>query len=391
MKAAQILSALNLFPKSHKEYGSKLENICKIISLVNKLPGYGFELGAIMGNLEYIQTLPVLVEPEIKEDKHGHKTIEYSNYLDKKAGHHNEKNFIGLFGYVHLVKVFHNAGSYTFYIPTDNDFCNYVMGLIGANVVIKEKETAKPVFEAILSSLFITQVKTALPFVGRDTLRPAMTGICIEIKGDCFNLAATDGHRLYVGQSCLSDSSDNVLHRFIIPLAKAKEIAALKRKDKEYPVTLLVYKEALNTWSDGNFDIEGVKGQFIDARFPEYQCVIPENPYTLEVSREELLSHIRQNLGAANKVTNAVRFYLNGNVKIECCDKDMELESTTQFDYVKSNVPDMSISFNGKLLSEVLKSSKSKNVRIELSTSSRAGIFKDDLSNDLALLMPYQL
>lgn len=43
MKATQILSALNLFPKSHKEYGSKLENICKIISLVNKLPGYGFE------------------------------------------------------------------------------------------------------------------------------------------------------------------------------------------------------------------------------------------------------------------------------------------------------------------------------------------------------------
>ncbi len=141
-----------------------------------------------------------------------------------------------------------------------------------------------------------------------------------------------------------------------------------------------------------NIDSNNISGTLIDANYPNYNAVIPQsNPFYMEVNRKELLTHISVNMAAANKVTNQVTFSLNGNVKLSCQDIDFSLESKSQFDYIKSNFDhnkDILIAFNGKLLTEILKVSTNKTIKLSLSTPTRAAIVSDTNSNDISLLMP---
>ena len=133
--------------------------------------------------------------------------------------------------------------------------------------------------------------------------------------------------------------------------------------------------------------------RLIDARFPDYRAVIPQdNPYKLTVPRQEFGSALRRIAVFANKTTNQVVLDIAGNsltLSAQDIDFSYEGKETLQCQY---SGEDMKIAFNAKLLGEMVANMQGEEILVELSTPTRAGIFRPTEKTDgeevLMLLMP---
>lgn len=214
-------------------------------------------------------------------------------------------------------------------------------------------------------------LETALKFTSQDGLRPAMTGIFIG-KDIC----ATDAHRLFW------KAIDPLLENIIVP---AKSVKAL-----------LVFGGTWNIYASTERAIfcneEGVNVivRLIDARFPDYMQVIPQDKAKVVINTDlkELRSEIKNSIKFANKATSLVAFSINGSMKIHSQDVDLGHEYTAELEQAKyEKEEDMTIGFNGKFLDEILAQQDSKQpVNIKLWKPTGAAIV-----NDSFLIMPLMI
>src|SRR5690606_27344906 len=99
------------------------------------------------------------------------------------------------------------------------------------------------------------------------------------------------------------------------------------------------------------YDTLTLSARLIDAKFPDYNAVIPaQNPFLLTIDRGELISSLRRVSVFASKGTSQVVFDINGNsINISAQDVDFSYEGnetlTCQF-----NGEDLKIAFNARLL-----------------------------------------
>jgi DNA polymerase-3 subunit beta len=146
------------------------------------------------------------------------------------------------------------------------------------------------------------------------------------------------------------------------------------------------------------FSFDGTKiiCRLIDASYPDYNAVIPkENPNSMFVGRGEFLQSLKRIAIYANKTTNQVVLNIDeGSLTISAQDLDFSNEATEQLT-CKYNGSAMSIGFNGKFLIDMLGVIDTYEVKMEMSTPTRAGIVlpaepkeKEDL---LMLVMPVMM
>lgn len=351
MNIKQIASALKMTDnKANKAYLQSLVNIAKLICEVSKLPDFRYNIN--------------------------------QTYTDKKSNtEYNE------------ISISHSSGSYLFNIPTGNNFANYVYMLIGHEITDMPAVSEAPIFEAIIDNAVITKIKTALTYVGKDTLRPQFTGVCLDFIGTLgVKVVATDGHKLYVSEYVNSCASVNNGYQLILPVDICRQLISKKLKNE---ITLQVFKNKDAFYND-IVDVEGITGLLVNGeycKFVDYAQVIPDNYYYFNIDRSEFLRHLSVSLPCANKVTSKVILSLNGNVKIDASEIDLSQQSITEFNYLSSNNnPDneIKIAFSGKRLVEILKCSKEKIVTMRLQNSEKCAVFQDSTS-DINLIMPYYL
>ena len=133
--------------------------------------------------------------------------------------------------------------------------------------------------------------------------------------------------------------------------------------------------------------------RLIDAKFPDYKAVIPgDNPYKLTINRADFVSALRRVSIFANKTTNQVVLDINGNaLQLSAQDIDFSYEGKEMLS-CQYNGEDMKIAFNAKLMVEMINNMDGDEMQVELSTPTRAGIFrpmeKGDSEDVLMLLMP---
>jgi len=136
--------------------------------------------------------------------------------------------------------------------------------------------------------------------------------------------------------------------------------------------------------------------RLIDARFPDYKVVIPaDNPYKLTVNRTDFQSALRRVSVFSNKSTNQVVLNISGSeLQLAAQDVDFSFEGNERMK-CQYDGEDLQIAFNARFLIEMLNATDSNEVRIELSTSTKAGIIKpvdqDDDEELLMLVMPLML
>lgn len=231
--------------------------------------------------------------------------------------------------------------------------------------------------ESINNTLFATST---------DTLRPAMTGVCFNFQQDKLIFVATDAHRLIKKElTNLPLSNEGMIIVPRKPLNQFKNIIPLD----ETPINLAFNGTHLYV----EYDKLQLSARLIDAKFPDYNSVIPpQNPFKLSIDRAELISSLRRVSVFASKGTSQVVFDIKGNViNISAQDIDFSYEGNETIN-CSFDGEDMKIAFNARLLIEMLNNLEGTIVNIHLNTPSKAAIFKPEEQEEgedlLMLLMP---
>jgi DNA polymerase-3 subunit beta len=243
-------------------------------------------------------------------------------------------------------------------------------------------------FKATASAL-VTAINKTLFAVSNDDLRPAMTGVFFELDKKGMQCVATDAHRLvkYKRTDVSCPKSDN----FIVP---------------KKPLTLL--KSALPSNNDeitisynsNHFFVKHGTTQMscrlIDARFPDYKVVIPtDNPYKLVVNKTDFQGALRRVVIFSNKSTNQVVLSIAGSeLELTAQDVDFSFEGDERMK-CRYDGEDLAIAFNAKFLIEMLNAADGDDIKMELSTPTKAGIIKPTEQEDneelMMLVMPLML
>lgn len=235
----------------------------------------------------------------------------------------------------------------------------------------------------------VTAINKTLFAVSNDDLRPAMTGVFFELDKKGIQFVATDAHRLI--QYKLTDVTCPNKDSFIVPRKPLNLLkAALPDNDDEITISYnsnhLFVKHGTTQMSC----------RLIDARFPDYKVVIPtDNPYKLTVNKNDFQSALRRVSIFSNKSTNQVALNITGSeLQLTGQDVDFSFEGTERMK-CQYDGEDLTIAFNAKFLIEMLNSSGSNEVKMELSTPTKAGIIKptdkEDNEELLMLVMPLML
>ena len=233
---------------------------------------------------------------------------------------------------------------------------------------------------AIANTIFATS---------NDELRPAMTGVYINLSDTNTTFVATDGHRLIRYRRVDIASPDAA--SIIVP-RKALNLLKTTLPAENVPVTV-----EFNS-SNAYFKFNTIKMicRLIDERFPDYENVIPvDNNNDMVINRQEFLGSLRRIAIYANKTTHQVRLKLTGSeLQISAEDLDFSNEANERLS-CEHEGEDIEIGFNAKFLVEMLNNSSAKEVTLKFSAPNRAGlILPSDMSENediLMLVMPVML
>lgn len=239
------------------------------------------------------------------------------------------------------------------------------------------------------SSALVNAINKTLFAVSNDDLRPAMTGVFFELDKKGFQCVATDAHRLVKYRR--TDISCPKTDSFIVP---KKPLNLLK-------AVLPDNEDQLNISYNSNhlFVQHGqthMSCRLIDARFPDYKVVIPtDNPYKLIAARSDFQGALRRVSVFSNKSTNQVVLSITGSeLQLAAQDIDFSFEGNERMK-CRYEGEDMQIAFNARFLIEMLNVAEGDEVKMELSSSTKAGIIRpiEPAENEdlLMLVMPLML
>jgi len=245
---------------------------------------------------------------------------------------------------------------------------------------VDEIELPAPILnQSVSKTLFATS---------SDELRPAMTGVFFQVDFNKLTMVATDAHKLV--KYTYSNLSSEVSTSFIVP---KKALNLLKNALPGGDEVKMAFNKA-NAFF--NFGQTQLVCRLIDARYPDYNAVIPvDNPNTLTISRTDFQNSLKRIAIYANKTTNQVILNINdGSLTVSAQDLDFSNEATEQLACSYEGEP-LTIGFNAKFLVEMLGVLESDEVQMELSTPTRAGILLPNEDSDgediLMLVMPVML
>lgn len=241
----------------------------------------------------------------------------------------------------------------------------------------------------ISSEVMARAVNNTIFATSNDELRPAMTGVYVNLGEKNTTFVATDGHRLvrYRRSDIKSDNGNAI----IIP-RKALNLLKATLPSENTPVSIDF------NMSNAYFKFGNIKMicRLIDERYPDYENVIPNNNnIMMTIGRMDLLSALRRISIYANKTTHQVRLKITGSeLQISAEDLDFSNEANERLS-CEHEGEDIEIGFNAKFLIEMLNNSDTDQIKLTMSAPNKAGVIlpaeKDKSEDILMLVMPVML
>jgi DNA polymerase-3 subunit beta len=245
-------------------------------------------------------------------------------------------------------------------------------------------------FSAALSSEVLARaVNNTIFATSNDELRPAMTGVYVNLGEKSTTFVATDGHRLvrYRRTDIKSDNANSI----IIP-RKALNLlkATLPSENTDVSIDF--------NMSNAFFKFGNIRMicRLIDERFPDYENVIPsQNPIKMTISRTDLLGSLKRISIYANKTTHQVRLKITGSeLQVSAEDLDFSNEANERLS-CEHEGEDIEIGFNAKFLIEMLTNLDTDQIKLNMSAANKAGVIipaeKEKGEDILMLVMPVML
>ena len=243
----------------------------------------------------------------------------------------------------------------------------------------QQLEIPTPVFHDL-----VKKVHTAS---STDITRPVFSGIYVETEDEEFlTMVATDTHRLAYAKAPLPDE-ERADFSFIVPTRSLLEISRLTEEEESL---IIVAGKNQASFQTGNLTMTT---RLIEGDFPLYRQVIPEDHSTrIRVNISLLYETIDRAILLARdeaKIrSHAVFLKTMGNTLI------VESQSP-EIGTIHEEIPiylegeDMEIAFNGKYLTDALKSMETEEAYFDLTGALSPGIFRPvDNDHFLYLILP---
>jgi DNA polymerase-3 subunit beta len=252
------------------------------------------------------------------------------------------------------------------------------------------KQEKKISFTAAADAL-ASGINNTLFATADDELRPVMNGIFLELTEKDLTFVASDAHKL-VRYKRLDIKADDTGASFILPKKPSSILKNILLREQNQIKIEFDDKNAFFSFSDYKLVCRLVEGNY-----PSYNSVIPtNNPNKLIIDRVRFLNIIKRVSVFSNQASNLVRLKLKGN-KLTVSAQDIDFSTSAYEDLAcQYDGDDIEIGFKSTFLVEILSNLQTSEVSIELSDSSRAGLFlpfqqENDKEDVLMLLMPMMI
>ncbi len=245
-------------------------------------------------------------------------------------------------------------------------------------------------FSATISSDVLGRaVNNTIFATSNDELRPAMTGVYVNLGDKNTTFVSTDGHRLvrYRRTDVKSDNGSAI----IIP---RKALNLLKATLPAENTDVTIDFNAANAF----FKFGSIKMicRLIDERFPDYENVIPStSTIKMTINRADFLSSLKRISIYANKTTHQVRLKITGSeLQVSAEDLDFSNEANERL-ACEHEGEDIEIGFNARFMVEMLTNLDTEQIRLNMTAPNKAGVLlpieKDKNEDILMLVMPVML
>lgn len=222
----------------------------------------------------------------------------------------------------------------------------------------------------------------AIKFVSHDDLRPSITGVCLIDWNDELHVVSTDAHRLYF-KSIMKTPKHLKGIKIIVP---AKGILLFLQAFKKGTVQISI----TDTFIEFKNQEVSLISRLVDARYPDFWTVIPENELLFGMHRKQLSAFLKLAASFVNRSTNQITFDVSmygitvsgGDVNF-----DNELEYTMPIYNINMDFTPFQFAVNLRLLQDIILISKDEYCKISHSGTPIKGMIIDDCS----LLMPLML
>lgn len=217
--------------------------------------------------------------------------------------------------------------------------------------------------------ILIEGIKTVIPFVANNELRPVMNGVYIESLDNKLTFVATDATVL----ACREYGQEQLLPVFgaIVPAKAAKIMQLIIAEYDEEKVNIIVNPKNISVKTDKYT----VTYRLLEGRYPKYRNVIPQTKtLTTIVDRNEFLSLIKRVSVFSDVNSKLLKLDIGrGTIDMSAQDIDFSISGCeTMFADVDGEP--MVIGFNALRLVEIITSIDVEHCSINLLDPSRAGI-----------------
>ncbi|MQY78421.1 MAG: DNA polymerase III subunit beta, partial [Bacteroidetes bacterium] len=251
------------------------------------------------------------------------------------------------------------------------------------------KDDKKSAFR-VQSEVLLSGITKTLFATADDELRPVMNGILVELTTENMTYVASDAHKLVRYQR--TDVKADADSLFILPRKPASLLKNILPREGNEVVVEFDEKNAFFVLSEYKMVCRLVEGNY-----PSYNSVIPtNNPNKFTIDRIEFLNTLKRVSVFSNQASNLVKLQLNGNqLTVSAQDIDFSISAYERLN-CQYEGEDMEIGFKSTFLMEILSNLSTKDIVMELSDPTRAGLIlpsapEKEEEDVLMLLMPMMI
>ncbi|MDE3073927.1 MAG: DNA polymerase III subunit beta [Chloroflexota bacterium] len=236
-------------------------------------------------------------------------------------------------------------------------------------------------------SLLREMIEQVVPAVAADTSRPIFTGVLTHLKTDgSARMVAADGFRLALRDASLDEHPAEEL-KLLIPGRALVEVGRNLLSDTKGDEHLVEVGLSGNknhvVFRRANAE---VASRLLEGQFPNYEAVLPtETGSVVEIERGALLSAVRSARVFSDRLVRLE--FSTGKLRVTAASSDTG-ENTSEMEAAIDG-EDGQISFDVRYLADALSTVATEQVRMEVISPGRPGIFRPTGSTEaLHLIMP---
>ena len=207
----------------------------------------------------------------------------------------------------------------------------------------------------------------------QDSTRPALSGVLVKTEDGEVNIVATDGYRLSLKKEKKAFRGIKKTDLNLLISARVlKELAGVKKEGD----TISLYSNESSNQVIFEFDDTMLVGRLIEAEYPDYQKIIPEDFTTkVKFDRAQALSAVRSCSVFARESANIVKMQVSKKEIIFSAAATSAGENEVRIDAVGEG-EENEIAFNARYLQEFLGNIDEEEVVFEMTGPLSPGVFR---------------